>query len=139
MRRQTEPQRVTAGLTQGEISSFIKQYYTDTGTREFSLISPYYADQVDYYSKGFVSKDFIKQDKEIFFKRWTTIKYEIEGEPEVSEASGYGTKTVRFASTFLVSNQSKSIAGKAETTWTLKHENSGWKIIAEQQRVLSRE
>lgn len=121
-----------------EILRFIERYVEDTAKRDLNLVLTHYDEQVDYFSKGIVRKDFIRRDKELYFKRWTTIVNTIEGTPKI-EDNFQGNIVVRFVSRFLVRNEKQTISGRADNTWTLRKVNSQWKIAGEQQQVLSRE
>jgi hypothetical protein len=122
-----------------KISGFIQRYYKDTEARNVNVILSYYGERVDYYSKSAAGKDFIRKDKEAYFKRWTTVVHTVEGQPEIMKGPDDTTRVVRFSSHFLVKNDKKSITGRADNKWTLKYVNNGWKIIGEQQHVLNRD
>ena len=53
-----------------ELIGFVEQYFKDTEGRNIGLVLSHYSEQVDYFSKGVVRKDFIRKDKELYFKRW---------------------------------------------------------------------
>ncbi|OPY80229.1 MAG: PEGA domain protein [Syntrophorhabdus sp. PtaU1.Bin153] len=135
------PSASTAGPTnyEGEIVGFVERYFKDTEDKNIDLVLAHYGEQVDYFAKGIVRKDFIRKDKQLYFKRWTTIVNTLDGQPQIQETSQVNTKVVRFASEFSVKNEKQCITGRADNTWTLQSENNQWKIIGEQQQVLSRD
>lgn len=127
------------GGSDSEVLGFIEQYFKDTSNKNIDLILSHYGEEVDYFSKGIVDKRFIKKDKELYLRRWTAIKYTIEGQPETRDGSKVNSKIVKFNSTFLVSSAKQTITGTAENTWTLEKINNEWRIVREKQRVLNRE
>jgi serine/threonine protein kinase len=122
-----------------EALGFIQAYCKATREGDLTSVLGYYADSVDYYGKGRVNKDFIRKDKEYYFKRWSTIENAVEGEVNLSDTANQDIKIVKFITSFRVRNSSKAIKGRAENTWKLKKINDQLQIIDEKQTVLGRE
>jgi ribosomal protein L40E len=127
-----------ATLTLAKALSFIKEYYTALRERDIEKLLGYYAEIVDYYGKGRVTGDFIRKDKSLFFRKWTTIENSVVGELKLVP-EGNNIYTIQFDTAFMVQNSSKSISGNADNTWRLLKTASGLKIIDEKQNVLSRD
>lgn len=134
-----EPNQPVVSNQYREIPGFVERYFKDTENRNIDLVLSHYGEQVDYFAKGVVGKDFIRKDKQSYFKRWTTIVNTLDGQPQIQETSQDNIRVVRFASEFSVKNEKQCITGRADNTWTLRSENNQWKIIGEQQQVLSRD
>jgi serine/threonine protein kinase len=126
-------------ITPVEALSFVQAYYRATRESDLTSVLGYYADSVDYYGKGRVNKDFIRKDKEYYFKRWSTVENAVEGGVNLSDTANQEIKIVQFITSFRVRNSSKAIRGKAENTWKLKKIGDQLQIIDEKQTVLSRE
>jgi len=95
----------------------------------------YYAEQVDYSTRGNVNRDFIRKDKERFFRAYDNIALVIEGEPTVTDISEI-VKLVEFAYSYNISNSNKSLTGKAMNRWQLQLINNEWLIVDEKQNVI---
>jgi hypothetical protein len=101
-------------------------------------VAPFYADKVDYYDRGIVSRDKVLQDMRYYFRNWVEIDTRLDGdivmagfEPEV--------RIVKFISSFSVKNEKKSITGKTENVWKLQRINGELRLIDVKQKILERE
>ena len=144
--KQAAPQEVKQSLKAGqpepitreEISAFVRRLLYLNGKKDLAAVAPFYADKVDYYDRGIVSRDKVIQDLKYYFRNWAEIDTRLDGdvlmtgfEPEV--------RIVKFLSSFSVKNEKKSITGKTESVWKLQRINGELRLIDVKQKILERE
>ena len=99
-----------------------------------------YADRVDYFTWGNVSKSVIHKDKANHFRRWPQINSEYDGVFTVSDVQGSPDKIfVSFHFNFDVKNDKKSARGVVDQKLILQLTNGSLTIIDEKQHVLNRD
>jgi hypothetical protein len=144
--RQAAPQEVKQSLKTGqpdpitreEISAFVRHLLYLNGKKDLAAVAPFYADKVDYYDRGIVSRDKVLQDLKYYFRNWAVIDTRLDGdvlmtgfEPEV--------RIVKFISSFSVKNGKKAIAGKTENIWMIQRINGELRLIDVKEKVLKSE
>jgi hypothetical protein len=125
-------------ITREEISAFVRRLLYLNGKKDLAALAPFYADKVDYYDRGIVSRDKILKDLKYYFRSWAEIDTRLEGdvvmagfEPEV--------RIVKFISSFSVKNEKKLITGKTENIWTIQRINGELRLVDVKQKILGRE
>lgn len=129
-------------ITRDEILTFIDNYVSRENSRDLSGVLSLYADIVDYFAAGNVSKDFIYNDKYKYFERWPSSQTKFLKIIEIQNlADSKGVDKVTYAIHFDVYNykKQKRIQGQAINTIILKKDNDTIRIIADDQTVLKRE
>jgi len=122
-------------VTKEEISAFVRRLLYLNGRKDLAGVAAFYADKVDYYDRGIVSRDKILQDLKYYFRNWAEIDTRLDGdvvmagfEPEV--------RIVKFISSFSVKNEKKSVTGKTENIWTIQRINGELRLIDVKQKIL---
>ena len=123
----------------GEIRNFIENHVRATEGADINTLLDDYAEEVDYYSAGVVSKDFIRKDREYFNKRWPKRTYTIIGEVQTANTSYEDEKTVQFTYDYYVQRENKSMRGTAKNSFRVKKIGNVLKVIGENQEVVKRE
>lgn len=125
-------------VTKEEISAFVRRLLYLNGRKDLAAVAPFYADKVDYYDRGVVSRDKILEDLKFYFRNWAVIDTRLDGdvamagfEPEV--------RIVKFICSFSVKNEKKSITGKTENIWTIQRINGELRLIDVKQKILGKE
>jgi hypothetical protein len=126
-------------ITNEQVTGFIETYLAATEMKDVNRVLSYYADEVDYYSKGVVNKDYIRRDKLYYFRNWDRITCLVDGEIQLSDTDRDDIKIAEFKSYYSVENSRKSITGRAENTLTLQRINNRLQIIDEKQEIIDRE
>jgi len=129
------------GLSESDIKVFIERFLSAVNNASISSLMDCYADQVDFFNKGIVSKEFIRKDKINYYKRWPRVNSSVQGTILVSKTNDPDIKTVQFDSNFSVSNPARreTISGLAKNTLTIRNFNGHPMIVKEEQTVISRE
>jgi hypothetical protein len=126
-------------ISNAEVTGFIETYLAATEMKDVNRVLSYYADQVDYYSKGLVSKDYIRKDKIYYFRNWDRISCLVDGEIHLIDTDRADIKVAEFKSYFAVENSRRSISGRAENILKVQRINNHLQIIDEKQKVIGRE
>ncbi len=131
-----------ATISRQEVMDFINLYISQTNNGNLNEITSLYAQRVNYFQSGEVSRNFVYKDKKAYIKRWPNIQQDFIELINIKDITGQSTgKEVRYSIRFDVYNQSKKkgIKGKAINTIVLKKENDKLEIISDRQKVLTRE
>jgi len=123
--------------TKREVHEFIQSYFNVVEKNDLEGLLTHYGEKVNYFSKGLVSKNFIRKDKESYIKKWPQIITSLNGPIEL--AVNRDSISAQFPIDFFVQNSQKSIKGKAINYWKLQKIGNSLKIIDEKQNVLTRE
>lgn len=122
----------------GQMKSFISDYLRANERKELVKVLSFYGDNINYYAKGNVSKNYIKTDKELFFNSWHKLTYTLEDDLQISNSGDSDTITLTFTFSFLIDTSKKHIQGTAKNTWGIEKAKSNPKIITEKQTVIKR-
>lgn len=123
-----------------EIKTFIDKYLTLSNRGNVSELLKVYADHVNYFAAGVVDQDFIRQDKSTYYKRWEEVRNRLKGDLTIRDTTEKTIKLVIFEIDFRVHSpkREQSISGTARNTLKIQRIDDNWKIIDEQQKILSR-
>lgn len=132
-------------LTEKNIRSFIDEYIETTRQGDANALMRFYADRVDYYAWGKVSKDTIRQDKIGFFDKWIEVNYKIvNDEVFIEDGDNPKEKIVDILFDFENVRSPKHAASFKRTVGVTKHflrireTPLGLKIVSHKERVLQR-
>lgn len=127
-------------ITREEIVRFVNKYITLSNKGSITELLDLYANKVNYFDRGNVSKSIILQDKTSYYKRWPEIINTIEGEINITDTSDENIKQVTFYLSFYVHSpkRNQSISGNAKNTLKICKLNSELQIVSENQEVLKR-
>jgi len=126
-------------ISNAEVTGFIETYLAATEMKDVQRVLSYYADQVDYYAKGSVSKDYIRKDKIYYFRNWDRISCLVDGDIHLIDTGRDDIKIAEFKSYFAVENSRRSITGRAENTLKVQRINNRLQIIDEKQKIIGRD
>ncbi len=123
-------------ITREEINEFVRRLLYLNGRKDLTALAPFYADKVNYYDRGTVSRNKVILDLKIYFRNWAEIDTRLDGdvvmagfEPEV--------RIVKFISLFSVKNGKKSATGRTENVWTIQRINGELRLTDVKQKILA--
>jgi serine/threonine protein kinase len=95
----------------------------------------FYADRVDYFRDGKLTRAQIKARKRRVFGALDSYSLKFTQSPQIRlrQVDGAQLADVRFDRQWLLKRNRKKIEGKAHGLITLRHEAHGWRIISEKQ------
>jgi len=112
------------------ISKFVIAYFENSQSED---VSYFFADRVDFYSKGTVSRNTIRQESVKYEKKWPSRTYKVVGSPHIEKVgSMYIVNTIlRFA----VANYKRAITGRSDNILKIKMFNGSPKIVSVRETV----
>lgn len=125
--------------TTPNLSEFVRRFlesgnYDDPGTE-----ASFYADDVNYFDNGNVSKDFVVKDIQKYNQRWPRRHYSVYGEPRV-EIVDYVHKVARAIVTFqfVAQNSQKIVQGSCQDVIYIRDATTNPNVISVKSKMLSR-
>jgi len=129
------PDRSGDALPPAAAASFVQSYLRAAqGPRPDEEIS-FYADHIDYFDSGRVSRKFVAQDQISYYRRWPNREFTLVGPPQIVSSDG-NRATVRFRMRYKVTNGRERASGVTENVLRLQQGNDGLKIIGIQERKI---
>jgi hypothetical protein len=107
-----------------DLSNFVKQFVM-SGNSGPEIEIPFYADEVDYFDNGKVTKEFVVEDIKKYNQRWPGRRYWVDGEPKiemVDSARDIARAVVTLR--FVVQNRQKTIWGACENVIFIRDSGS---------------
>jgi Trypsin-like peptidase domain len=122
-----------------DLKKFVRDFVTSGNYSDPTVEASFYAEQVDYFDDGNVSKDFVVSDIRTYNQRWSKKGYRVDGEPSIQVVDGE-RDVVRAVVTisFGVSNLRKSVKGSCENVILIQDASSNPKVISVKSLFLSR-
>lgn len=120
-RRLDESSIPPAGISQ-RVTQFIElEYLRD---------QEHFADRVDYYDKGIVSRDFIASDRQKYAARWPVRQYRLVPGTLAMTRRSASEYVVTFAYTFAVANGANRRQGRGSTQVGLRDTGNGFLVVS---------
>ncbi len=126
-------------MTREEIAGMIRRILKYNEMKDLDSIMSFYADQVNYYERGLVNKDYIRKDMGYYFRNWDRINTALDGDVTLIVTDQHDMRIVKYYSVYYVENSKKAIRGKTENVWKIQKMNNGLKIVDIKQRIVSSE
>ncbi|MHA3771575.1 peptidoglycan-binding protein [Verrucomicrobiota bacterium sgz303538] len=126
-----EPQGITKAEARRLVNEYLAAAEQPTPEGEVS----FFADKVDYFDSGKVSRSFIEKDQRNYYRRWPSRNFELLGDPELVRSSR-DAATVRFRLRYAVRGSGDSAKGQIEEVVRLQRTDDGLKIVAIRERKL---
>ena len=127
--------RNAAPPKRAEMVAWVRGYFAACSTPDTSDELSFYADQVDYFHHGTVTKADIARELASYAQQWPTRRYWVSGPVTLREEDG---KTIlRTRATFELDAGLRQATGKVNNTFTLaRRADLSWEIIGqEEERV----
>ena len=131
----TEP----GSMTREELSGMIRRILKLNEMKDLDSIMSFYADQVNYYERGLVNKDYIRKDMGYYFRNWDRINTSLDGDVVLIVTDQHDMRIVKYYSVYYVENSKKAVRGRTENIWKIQKINNGLKIVDIKQRIVSNE
>jgi MFS family permease len=107
-----ELEQTTSEKKAADVSIFVKQFVAAGNSSDSGFEASFYADKVDYFDNGKVTKTFVEQDLQKYNRRWPQRRYWTVGEPTigmVNPAHDIAEATVTIG--FVVQSPQRVISG----------------------------
>jgi len=129
----------STAITRTEVVNFVHDCIQAMQSKNTERALECYDDQVDYYSKGTVNKDFIRRDKGYYFRNWDKINSSIDGNIVLIVIDQPDLRIAKFNSRFYVQNAKNTVSGRAENIWKVQKIGNELKIVDEKQKIIERD
>ncbi|MBO0861498.1 MAG: hypothetical protein J2P21_24015, partial [Chloracidobacterium sp.] len=118
-----------------EVRSVYDQWVRSAVGRNWDKHLGFYADHVDYFRDGKLTRAQIKARKRRIFTALDSYSLKFTQSPQIRlrQADGSQLADVRFDKQWLLWRNHKKIEGRAHGLITLRRESHGWRIISEKQ------
>jgi hypothetical protein len=126
-------------ITRTEVVNFVRDCIAAMQSKNTERALECYGDQVDYYSKGTVNKDFIRRDKGYYYRSWDKISSSIDGDIVLIVIDQPDLRIAKFNSRFYVQNAKNTVSGRAENIWKVQKIGNELKIVDEKQKIIERD
>jgi hypothetical protein len=126
-------------ISNREVQMLVEHMLHLTEKKSLDSLVYYYGDQVNYYGRGDVTKDYIRKDMGYYFKNWDTIVCTLASDVVLVDTDRSDTKIVRFTSRYAVESPKKSLSGRTDNTWKVQKTATGLKVIDQKQSILRSE
>jgi len=112
------------------ISKFVIAYFENSQSED---VSYFFADHVDFYSIGTVSRNTVRQESAKYEKKWPNRTYKVVGSPHIEKVGA--TYIVNTTLRFAVANYKRVITGRADNILTIQIFNGFPKIVSVRETV----
>lgn len=119
-----------------QIRDFIAGFVVAGITPDVEPELQFYADKADYYDRGLVSKDFIKNDILRYNQKWPVRRSWLEGDVRLLDGTDADPIEVEFRINYVVQNQQKQSRGTAIKTLKLRKIQDGLEIVSVREKTL---
>jgi serine/threonine protein kinase len=125
----------SSGSVLREVRSIYDQWAKTAVSGNWEKHLSYYADRVDYFRDGKLTRSQIKARKRRVFSALDSYSLKFTQSPQVRlrRVDGAQVADVRFERRWLLKRNRKKIEGKAQGLITLRREPRGWRVISEKQ------
>lgn len=128
------PDPTLAVLDDAEVAQFADAYLKAGEQDQLPSALNLYADMVDYYDQGLVSKEVLYQDKQDYMSRWPQRRYQrVSGIATLASTSS--TRTIRFDYIYRVARPGKQLSGKAYVVLGLEKFGDQIRITQEKGKI----
>lgn len=105
-------------ISDGEVQNLVDEYMQYGGGSDITPAMSLYADQVDYFNRGFQPREALYTDKSNYFKRWPQRQYQ-RTTSITTLSENTNTRQVRFDYRYDISRSDKEVSGTAYTVLDL--------------------
>ena len=129
-----EPERLAKIPAANTPAVFIESFVKALSANEINTQLPYYADHLEYYELGQVTKDVVRKDLQHDITTWPSRVYSIEGTPKITpNDNGF---IAEFRMTYTLANSNGRSTGTLQMTVRLKLEGQALRIAEIQKKVI---
>jgi hypothetical protein len=133
----TEPAPSAEPISKAEATRFVRAYLDAAEEAQPDREISFYADQVNYFVSGTVSRKFIEKDQRNYYRRWPARKFTLIEAPDVS-AAGEDRASVRFKIRYALRGAGEAAQGETENILQVRKTGSELKIASIRERKIQR-
>ncbi|HEV7869265.1 MAG TPA: peptidoglycan-binding domain-containing protein [Chthoniobacteraceae bacterium] len=120
-------------ISKEEADEFVRDYLKAAEQTKPDEEISFYADQVNYFGSGRVTRKFVEKDQRNYYRRWPSRSFTLTSGPEVLRADESRT-SLRFRIRYALRGPEGSAKGETENIVQLSRTDDGLKIAGIQER-----
>jgi len=120
------------------LTAFVETFFKRSGAAEPDELLTLYAEEVDFYKKGVVKKDFVREDKVRYFERWPKRTYTPSATPTVTPVPGTDRVRIDAPVRYQVKSGDKSASGEALFVFEVVTRDGAPRIVFEDSTVTAK-
>ncbi len=135
---QEPPPRSSAeAAKEADLARMVREYLAACESNDLAREMAYYADRMQYFDHGAVSREFVEKDVSRYYERWPQRKYELLSLREVTPETARNERTVLFRIRFALSGKTGSAKGQTDNIFKVRPTPEGLKfVVLKENRVL---
>jgi len=111
-----------------EAKSFVEDYLQVAEANKLQAEMSFYADRMNYFDHGNVTREFIERDVRRYYKRWPQRNYQLL-DFKVTKAAGNDVE-VKFRISFEVKNPEHTVVGKTDNTFRIRRTGDELRFVS---------
>ena len=131
------PDSAEAGITDQQLTDFVARYLAAQSGGDLASVLALYDARVRYFGDKIVDQEFIRNDKQRYYRRWPQVENRLTGPVYIERLAGDHAR-LSFAISWLVRSPQKKAAGTARNELEVRLVDGKPKIVAERQTVHGR-
>jgi hypothetical protein len=122
-----------------QLRELVSKYLSAVSSTNIDRTLECYGDTVDYFDKGLVTREAVRQDKQFYFRRWPNVQQTLDGDIEIGEGTAPNTWALRFPARYEVANSARSAraTGTIDMRLVVARANGDLKIIGQKETAKS--
>lgn len=108
--------------------TFVRDYLQAAETNKLDAEMSFYADRVNYFDHGNVTREFIERDVRRYYKRWPQRDYELL-DFKLTKAAGNDVE-VKFRISFEVKNPEHRVTGKTNNIFKIRRTGDEMRFVS---------
>jgi hypothetical protein len=130
-----EQTELRAGVSDDAAIGFVQSYLQAAQGASPAGEVAHYAESVDYFDSGKVSRDFVRKEQARYYRRWPERQFKLLAQPQIERKSN-DSATVRFRVAYALRGDGEKASGRTENVVRVRREGSALRIVAIRERKL---
>lgn len=126
-----------APISVAEATAFATAYFDEVARNDLDAVMSHFAERVEWYSKGLVTRDVAEREQRKYQQRWPDIRFSLDGTVEARPTRNGSTLVAVPFAFDETDGRGRQVSGKAINYWMLVRTPEGIRIAAEDQKILS--
>jgi hypothetical protein len=110
--------------------AFVQAFIQSGGSDRLESAMQFYAPKVDYYDKGTVDVDFIRNDISDFWRRWSRRDYQLFDTPIAQRGPGPNQYLVTYRVVYALRGRQDEMRGISNVTVLVQDDNGTYSVLA---------
>lgn len=124
-------------LSPEQLHFFVTQFLEAVNSNSAERTTAFYAEGVDYFGKGHVSRAFVYADKKAYFRRWPNVTQLLTSSVTVAKTNAPGERRLTFQTSYEVANfeRGRHARGTVDNTLVVALKDGDLRIVGQKETV----